>query len=243
MRPAGLHLQASGRYLRWRHLGVWNGDRRAMTILLSDPRVAEVPVHDCGEPLVALDASFGPARATVRAGVAARLALAQDLLPRGLRLRVVEGHRSITDQRAIIARYSAEVCLLRPGISPHQLHHLVSRFVAPVEVAPHVAGAAVDLTLVDVTGDELDLGTPIDATPEQSDGACYFAAGNISPDARAHRRLLAAVLMPLGLVNYPTEWWHWSYGDRYWALLGREPHAVYGPVEGSGAGAGQVDAA
>jgi D-alanyl-D-alanine dipeptidase len=214
-----------------------------MTILLSDPRVAGVPVLDCGEPLVALDASFGPARTTVRVGIADRLALAQDLLPRGLRLRVVEGHRSVSDQRAIIARYSAEVCRLRPGVSPHQLHHLVSRFVAPVEVAPHVAGAAVDLTLVDVTGDELDMGTAIDATPEQSDGACYFSAGNISPDARAHRRLLAAVLRPLGLVNYPTEWWHWSYGDRYWALLGEEPHAVYGPVEGSGEGAGRVDAA
>ena len=66
-----------------------------MTILLSDPRVAGVPVLDCGEPLVALDASFGPARAVVRAGLADRLALAQDLLPRGLRLRVVEGHRSV----------------------------------------------------------------------------------------------------------------------------------------------------
>ncbi len=204
-----------------------------MTILLSDPRVAAVPLHDCGEALVALDASFGPARALVRTGLAERLALAQDLLPRGLHLRVVEGHRSIADQRAIIARYSAEVCLLRPGVSPHDLHHLVSRFVAPVEVAPHVAGAAVDLTLVDVTGDELDMGTPIDATPEQSGGACFFAAENISADARAHRRLLAAVLKPLGLVNYPTEWWHWSYGDRYWALVNETAYAVYGPHDGA----------
>ncbi len=31
-----------------------------------------------------------------------------------------------------------------------------------------------------------------------------------------------------GFVNYPTEWWHWSYGDRYWALLTGSPHAVYG---------------
>ena len=135
------------------------------------------------------------------------------------RLRVVEGHRSIADQRALIAHYSAEVCRARPGVSPHDLHHLVSRFVAPVEVAPHVAGAAVDLTLVDDRGLELDLGTPIDATPEQSAGACFFAADNISPEAREHRRLLAAVLGGAGLVNYPTEWWHWSYGDRYWALL------------------------
>ena len=201
-----------------------------MTILLSDPRVAATPVHDCGEPLIALEASFGPARARVRAGLGERLALAQELLPRGLRLRVLEGHRSVADQRAIIARYSAEVCRLRPGVSPHDLHHLVSRFVAPVDVAPHVAAGAVDLTLVDVLGEELDMGSRVDATPEESDGACFFAADHISPDARAHRNLLAAVLKPLGLVNYPTEWWHWSYGDRYWAMVNEAPYAVYGPV-------------
>lgn len=201
-----------------------------MTILLSDPRVAAVPVRDAGEPLVALDASFGPARALVRAELADRLAAAQGLLPRGIRLHVVEGHRSVADQLAIIARYSAEVCADHPGISATDLDRLVSRFVAPLDVAPHVAGAAVDLTLVDACGEELDLGTAIDATPEQSDGACYFAADGISADARAHRHLLAAVLSPLGLVNYPTEWWHWSYGDRYWALVVGAPAALYGPL-------------
>lgn len=205
-------------------------DRGQVPILLCDPRVSEVPLVDNGEPLVALDASFGPARALVRAGLAARLAAAQGLLPRGIRLRVVEGHRSVATQRAIIARYSAEVCAARPGVSPGELHRLVSRFVSPVDVAPHVAGAAVDLTLVDAGGDELDLGTPIDTTPEQSDGACFFAAEGISPDAHRHRRLLAAVLTPHGLVNYPTEWWHWSYGDRYWALTLGAPAAHYGPV-------------
>jgi D-alanyl-D-alanine dipeptidase len=202
-----------------------------MTILLSDPRVSAVPVLDCGEPLVALDASFGPARALVRAGLATRLERAVERLPRGVRLRVVEGHRSVAGQRAIIAAYSAEVCRARPGVSPYDLHHLVSRFVAPVDVAPHVAGAAVDLTLVDACGDDLDLGTPIDATPERSAGACFTAATNISPDARAHRLLLGHVLGEAGLVNYPTEWWHWSYGDRYWALTTGAVHAVYGPLE------------
>ena len=106
---------------------------------------------------------------------------------------------------------------------------MTSRFVSPLAVAPHVAGAAVDLTLVDATGEELDLGTPIDATPEQSGGRCYFAA-EVGPDARAHRDLLARVLTRVGLVNYPTEWWHWSYGDRYWALTTGAPAALYGPV-------------
>ena len=130
-----------------------------------------------------------------------------------------------------MASYSAELCAAHPGISADDLHRLSSRFVAPLEVAPHVAGAAVDLTLIDACGQELDLGTPIDATPEQSGGRCYFAADDISRDARANRNLLARVLTDAGLVNYPTEWWHWSYGDRYWALSTGADHAVYGPVE------------
>jgi len=184
-----------------------------MTILLSDPRVSAVPVRECGEHLVVLDASFGPARVLVRAGVADRLCAARELLPHGIGLRVFEGHRSVADQRAIIARYSAEVCAVRPGVSARDLHELVSLFVSPVEVEPHVAGAAVDLTLVDALGDELD---------------------------PAHRQLLSAVLTPVGFVNHPTEWWHWSHGDRYWALVTGAPGAVYGPhagvlVAGSGA--------
>ena len=31
-------------------------------------------------------------------------------------------------------------------------------------------------------------------------------------------------------MNYVTEWWHWSYGDRYWALMTGADAALYGPV-------------
>jgi D-alanyl-D-alanine dipeptidase len=202
-----------------------------MTILLCDPRVAAIPVIGSTEPLVRLGRPYGPDRAWVRAGLARRLDQAQASLPVGIRFGVVEGHRSPTDQLAIIARYSAEICALRPGISAGELDHLTSRFVAPLAVAPHIAGAAIDVTLVDACGDELDLGTPIDTTPEQSDGRCYFDAGDIGADARANRDLLGAALCDVGLVNYPTEWWHWSYGDRYWALITGAPAALYGPVE------------
>jgi D-alanyl-D-alanine dipeptidase len=43
--------------------------------------------------------------------------------------------------------------------------------------------------------------------------------------------VLATALGGAGLVNYPTEWWHWSYGDRYWALLAGSAQAVYGPCD------------
>ena len=47
---------------------------------------------------------------------------------------------------------------------------------------------------------------------------------------RTPKKMKAAALRGAGLVNYPTEWWHWSYGDRYWALLTGAGHALYGPV-------------
>jgi D-alanyl-D-alanine dipeptidase len=204
-----------------------------MTILLSDERVRAVPLIESGEPLVRLPASLSPAGALVRAGLADRLMAADLQLPRGVRLRVVEGFRPVEQQRAIITSYAAQVRAHHPGIDDVELARLTSRFVSPVDVAPHVAGAAADLTLVDVCGDELDLGTPIDATPEDSDGRCYFAADGIGADARAHRELLAAVLTRQGLVNYPTEWWHWSFGDRYWALVTGARHALHGPLSAS----------
>jgi D-alanyl-D-alanine dipeptidase len=201
-----------------------------MTILLSDPRVSAVPVRDVAEPLVVLDPGFGSGTTLVRRELAVRLESARAALPPGVHLRVVEGYRPARRQQAIIEQYSAEIRTVRPGIGESALHILTSRYVAPLAVAPHVAGAAVDVTLVDSSGRELDLGTPVDATPEQSGGRCYFAADGIGREARANRDLLAGVLGREGLVNYPTEWWHYSYGDRYWALATGAGTALYGPV-------------
>lgn len=208
-----------------------------MVLLLSDPRVGFVPVHDSGDPVIPFPAVLGHSTlggasgiVHVRRGLAARLVEAAMRLPSMLSLKIVEGHRSPDSQTAIIARYEGELRAAYPALDRREIARLSSRFVAPLGVAPHVAGAAVDLTLIDLDGVELDMGTPIDATPEQSDGACYFAAENIAADARANRALLADVLTAAGLVNYPTEWWHWSYGDRYWALVTGAPAALYGPV-------------
>lgn len=179
---------------------------------------------------LALDESFGPCRALVRVSVARRLAQARDMLPRGVGLPVVDGYRAAAAQRAIISSYAVQLRVSHPAAGAAELERLTSRFVAPLAVAPQVAGAAADLTLVDSAGRELDLGTPVDATPEQSGGAWYFDAPRVSRQARANRDLLALVLRDAGLVNYPTEWWHWSYADRYWALVTGAPAALYGPV-------------
>ena len=210
-------------------------------MLISDPAVVAVPILECGEPLrditeqpaLRLDprkADPQRAYAKVRTGVLDRLTIAQASLPTGLHLLIIEGYRAPALQRAYFATYEAELQRLHPDRSPGEIAVLASRYVAPEDVAPHPAGAAVDLTLCRSDGVELDLGTPVNATPEASSGACYFAAPQVIGPARANRDLLSGVLTRAGLVNYPTEWWHWSYGDRYWAHATGAPHARYAPV-------------
>lgn len=86
-----------------------------MTLLLADPRVAAVPVVEDHSPLVTLGPALGPARARVRAGLAQRLDAARRLLPAGVALRVVEGHRSPGDQQAIVRRYAAQLAAALHG--------------------------------------------------------------------------------------------------------------------------------
>jgi len=70
----------------------------------------------------------------------------------------------------------------------------------------HNRGAAVDLTLVDSQGNELEMPTGFDAfTPDAS----HYNQGG-SPEKRAHRMLLRKVMEEVGLEAMPTEWWHYQ---------------------------------
>lgn len=76
-----------------------------------------------------------------------------------------------------------------------------------------------------------DCPTRVNASPEESDGACYTDAPGLSDRAHTNRATPGRALAAAGTVPYRTERWHWSFGDWYWALLTQRPAALYGPVE------------
>ncbi len=208
-------------------------------LLLSDQRIFDIPVIECGEELVdvreisQLTLDFrkqdsAGAWARLRTGVAERLVQAQAGLPAGVQLLIVEGHRPAALQQHYFDGHCEELTAAHPDWAPDRVFAEASKHVSPPAVAPHPCGAAVDLTLTR-DGIELDLGSPINATPEASAGACFTAADNITDEARGWRELLGSALAGAGLINYAPEWWHWSFGDRYWAAVTNAPHAVYAP--------------
>lgn len=209
-------------------------------ILLSDPQVISIPLQDCGEPLAEVaslpstvldprERDEAGAYGRVRIGVLERLHSASKELPEDVRFLVVEGHRSSTEQARRFALY--EDRLRRSGVTdPADLRRRASAFVSPIEVAPHCAGAALDLTLIDADGVELDMGGAVNGHRTGDEGHCAMEASGLSSSARRNRDLLTRAMRSAGFVNYPTEWWHWSYGDRYWALITKAGSAIYGPV-------------
>ena len=48
-----------------------------------------------------------------------------------------------------------------------------------------------------------------------------------------NRQLLYEVMTGVGFVNYPLEYWHYSYGDYYWAKANGVDSAIYGIMERS----------
>ncbi|MFN6537544.1 MAG: M15 family metallopeptidase [Nostoc sp. EkiNYC01] len=88
---------------------------------------------------------------------------------------------------------------------------------------PHSTGAAVDVTLVDDTGEIVDMGSPIDEMSERSHPDYY--ANSDRPEApkyHAHRQLLRDVMLKAGFQRNPREWWHFSFGDQMWAWLNNQ---------------------
>ena len=70
--------------------------------------------------------------------------------------------------------------------------------------SPHTRGSAVDLTLVDADGIELDMGVGFDFFGRE---AWYEAAG-LTAEQAGNRALLRDVMVDSGFRPFDKEWWH-----------------------------------
>ncbi len=84
----------------------------------------------------------------------------------------------------------------------------------PAKGSMHSRGAAVDLTLVNAQGDELDMGTPYDFFGREA----HTDITDLPQQVLANRRLLRETLGTYGFKGIRTEWWHFSFQGKNWPL-------------------------
>ena len=81
----------------------------------------------------------------------------------------------------------------------------------------HSYGMALDITLLDADGRELDMGTGFDDMTNRSHPALeegFLQAGQLTEEQVANRRLLREAMLQAGFLGINTEWWHFDCGDR-----------------------------
>jgi D-alanyl-D-alanine dipeptidase len=77
----------------------------------------------------------------------------------------------------------------------------------PAEGSMHNRGMAIDLSLTDPEGNEVDMGTPYDFFGPEAHHDYELLPGEIL----TRRQLLKTVMESQGFQSIRTEWWHYSY--------------------------------
>ncbi|MGV2832106.1 M15 family metallopeptidase [Myxosarcina sp. GI1(2024)] len=179
----------------------------------------------------------------LRQGVVAALLQAQSLLtkehPRW-QLKIFDAYRPLAVQQFMVD-YTFNTliaqCELNPSeLSPQQCQDLWDRVYQlwavpsddPATPPPHSTGSAIDLTIVDEMGNDLNMGGEIDELSERSHPDYYAGDRHTeSEQYQLHRQLLNKVMSEAGFCRHPREWWHFSLGDRMWAWLNQRENSAF----------------
>jgi D-alanyl-D-alanine dipeptidase len=217
---------------------------------IADSEILAIPIVECHEPMIDLKSQhelvYGPPPENpltepdytqLRETIFTKLCAAQKDLPQGWVFRVYEGFRSLKVQHMLFEEEYARVQARYPDKNHEELFRETTRLISPVKnldgstnIPPHHTGAAVDVEIMDLSGKLVDMGMAIADWVCVNPDLCLSDCSFLSPEAQKNRQILLDVMAAHNFVNYPMEWWHFSYGDRYWAYYKKVSQAFYGPV-------------
>lgn len=150
-------------------------------------------------------------------------------LPAGTYLAVTDAWRPLDRQRRIYDWLYACAHEAFPLASRATQRRRLNRWAAPYDQpAPpgHCTGSAIDVMLVDESGEPLDVTSPF----ERFSAAPTYVFG-LSERAAANRDLLVESMLAAGFSNCRDEHWHYSYGDAGWAVRLGLDSCFHGLVE------------
>jgi len=125
------------------------------------------------------------------------------------------------------AHHPGHTLLVLDALRPHRVQQTLWQWLAGTDLQRYLAdpglgsihsfGMAVDVTLLDGAGVELDMGTGFDdmtdlSHPEHEPR--HLAQGLLSEAQMANRRMLRQAMLHSGFSGIASEWWHFDFGDR-----------------------------
>jgi D-alanyl-D-alanine dipeptidase len=177
---------------------------------------------------------------SVRKSVAEKLYNIPGMLPKDVNIVLVEGYRSIKSQQESWDKIFEKLKKENPELDEEQIEKQVRLIIAkPDPLANHNCGGAVDILLSYSDGTTVDMGVPypigIPYSNQPMDEEYYskfpMFSEDITEEQKENRKMLREAMESQDFVWYPGEWWHYSYGDRMWAVYTEQKECFYGPIE------------
>jgi D-alanyl-D-alanine dipeptidase len=151
----------------------------------------------------------------VRKSVAKALVKARELLPKGYNFKIFDGKRSIEDQRRIIKICEIDFKNRDPKNWKEMLVKFTGGYQSLKQKLPkntHRHGGAVDLTIINEKGKELDMG---EDTLDKREALNYYERKkNLTKrekQIKKNRKLLKKVMTEAGFEPHFPEWNHWRF--------------------------------
>lgn len=195
------------------------------------------------EPVYFIENGWGEEKMYLREGVAKKLEETQKFLPVGCKFKIFDAFRSIQTQKKIYDDYKNKLKIKHPELRGEELEKAVQEFVVlpklTKEAPPrHNTGGAVDLTIVDEKGKELDMGTSFDHFGEEASLEYFFQFDNYQgmttenlEKIKENRKSLNLLMSRAGFSVYQNEWWHWEMGTQFRAFSCDLKYAKYGSAD------------
>lgn len=170
--------------------------------------------------------------AYLRESAAQKLCNAAAALPGEMVIKIFDAWRPYEVQLELYKRYFFNISTRaeNQNISVALLHKLAQEFVSFPDKGKkfsyvHSSGGAVDLTLMYKNGAPVDMGTDFDDfTPKSHTN--FFSPNSV---IGKNRQFLKQIMQAQGFTNLESEWWHYDFGDAFWAQnTGNAP--VYGSI-------------
>lgn len=170
----------------------------------------------------------------LREGAVEALVSAKKHLPKDWDFLIWDGFRPLKLQQKLYDDLTALRKSEHPEWDSEKVIEEVGRFVKypsrdPSHPSPHNTGGAVDLTIIDSHGKELDMGTAFDEFTEKS--YSFGSEVELSLEESTNRKILRDILVAEGFGPYQWEWWHFNFGNIGWAEHYGKEVAFYGSME------------
>lgn len=188
-------------------LDTWLHDRGLVDISVLDSTIRVHLVYATPDNFMGETVYTGITRAWLHPDAAQKLVTAQRLLKKehpDLTLVVYDAARPMSVQRKMwrLVRGTDKVNYVSNPSNGGGLHNY---------------GMAVDVTILDPTGEPLPMGTPFDFFGEEAhtnNEEALLASGKITRKEFDNRRLLRRIMKSAGFRTIPYEWWHFNACSR-----------------------------